>query len=98
MRNFSFLQLAAAVTLLAFGLTLAGPFTQSAEADWWQDFLDWLECFNANQAVDAAWEAVQKHCFDEWDPDKCDEAWKAFGEAVAHRDEVCNDDDEESSS
>ena len=98
MRNFSFLQLAAAVTLLVFGLTLAGPFTQSTDADWWQDFLDWLECFNANQAVDAAWEAVQKHCFDEWDPDKCDEAWKAFGEAVAHRDEVCNDDDEESSS
>ena len=33
MKKFSFLQLAAAVTLLAFGLTLAGPFTQSTDAD-----------------------------------------------------------------
>ncbi|MDE0011126.1 MAG: hypothetical protein OXU36_08260 [Candidatus Poribacteria bacterium] len=96
MRKFSFLQLTAAVTMLAFGLTLAGSLVQPVDADWWQDFLDWLECFNANQAVDDAWEAVQKHCFDEWDPEKCDKAWEALGKAVAHRDEVCAD--EESSS
>ena len=36
-------------------------------------------------------------CFDEWDPEACDEAWEAFGKAVAHRDEVCDDDEESSS-
>ena len=99
MKKITFLQLTAAIIMLAFGLMLAAPFVQTTDAD-----LDDALCAAAEVAVFLAFQSVQEHCFDNWDPDKCDKAWEALGLAVAFRDLVCNgdddddDDDEESSS
>lgn len=88
--------MAAAVTMLAFGLTLAGPLVQIAEADH-NPFL----CFLAELAVAVAWNDVNEHCHVNPDFNKCNKAWQTLGAAVVFRDQVCahdDDDNEESSS
>lgn len=94
MKKITFLQLTAAVTMLAFGLMLAGPFVQSVDADGNEEL-----CVLANISVDIAWDEVDEHCYQNPDFDKCNKAWETYGIVVAYRDQVCNgDDDEESSS
>ena len=89
MKKITFLQLTAAVIMLAFGLTLVGPFTQSADAH-----LDWL-CDLANIAVSFAWDAVDHHCFQNPNFDNCNNAWATYGIVVAIRDAVCHNHDDD---
>ena len=90
MRKITFLQLTAAVIMLAFGLTLAGPLVQTAEADH-----NPLLCFLAELAVAVAWNDVNQHCNVKPDFNKCNKAWETFGIVVAFRDEVCAHDDDD---